>query len=114
MKKHPSKRDENEDAAEVVRQSTAAHDELPKGVEAAWSAWSARIQAVDERTRTLLRAAFEAGAAAMDREPVAARLGKLGASKGGDARAASLTKKRRAEIAKRAARARWRGRTPPG
>jgi hypothetical protein len=37
----------------------------------------------------------------------AAALSKLGASKGGEARAASLSKKRRAEIAKKAARARW-------
>ena len=37
----------------------------------------------------------------------AAALSKLGASKGGEARAKSLTAKRRAEIAKRAAKARW-------
>jgi hypothetical protein len=38
----------------------------------------------------------------------AAALSKLGASKGGEARAKSLTPKRRAEIAKEAARARWK------
>jgi len=38
----------------------------------------------------------------------AAALSKLGASKGGEARAKSLTAKRRAEIAKKAAAARWR------
>jgi hypothetical protein len=38
----------------------------------------------------------------------AAALSKLGASKGGEARAKSLTAKRRAEIAKHAATARWR------
>jgi hypothetical protein len=37
----------------------------------------------------------------------AVALGRLGASKGGKARAAALTKKRRKEIAKRAASARW-------
>ena len=37
----------------------------------------------------------------------AAALSKLGASKGGEARAKSLTAKRRAEIAKKAAAARW-------
>jgi len=37
----------------------------------------------------------------------AAALSKLGASKGGEARAASLSKKRRSEIAKKAAAARW-------
>ena len=37
----------------------------------------------------------------------AAALSKLGASKGGEARAKSLTAKRRAEIAKNAAQQRW-------
>jgi len=40
----------------------------------------------------------------------AAALSKLGASKGGEARAKSLTAKRRAEIAKKAAAARWNAR----
>jgi hypothetical protein len=39
----------------------------------------------------------------------ASALSKLGASKGGEARAASLSKKRRSEIAKAAAAARWSG-----
>jgi len=38
----------------------------------------------------------------------AAALSKLGASKGGEARAKSLSAKRRAEIAKRAATVRWK------
>jgi hypothetical protein len=38
----------------------------------------------------------------------AAALSKLGASKGGEARAKSLSAKRRAEIAKKAAAARWK------
>jgi len=37
----------------------------------------------------------------------AVALGRLGGLKGGKARAASLTPKRRVEIAKKAARARW-------
>jgi len=37
----------------------------------------------------------------------AAALSKLGASKGGEARAKSLSPKRRAEIAKKAAQTRW-------
>jgi hypothetical protein len=37
----------------------------------------------------------------------ASALSKLGASKGGEARAASLSKRRRSEIAKKAAAARW-------
>lgn len=39
----------------------------------------------------------------------AVELGRLGGLKGGKARAAKLSKKRRSEIAKKAARARWRG-----
>ena len=38
----------------------------------------------------------------------AVALGRLGGLKGGKARAATLTKKRRAEIARRAAQARWK------
>lgn len=41
------------------------------------------------------------------RNQAAVALSKLGASKGGKARAAKLSKKRRSEIAKKAARARW-------
>ena len=39
--------------------------------------------------------------------PHAVALGKLGGAKGGKARAASLTAKKRSEIAKKAAAARW-------
>lgn len=42
-----------------------------------------------------------------EKNPFAVALGKLGASKGGIARAESLTKKRRSQIAKKAAKARW-------
>jgi hypothetical protein len=41
------------------------------------------------------------------KNPYASALGKLGGQKGGRARAASLSKKRRTEIARKAARARW-------
>ena len=41
------------------------------------------------------------------RNPAAVALSKLGASKGGKARAAKLTKKKRQEIAKQAAAKRW-------
>jgi len=41
------------------------------------------------------------------RNPAAVALSKLGASKGGKARAESLSKAKRIEIAKRAAKARW-------
>ena len=110
--KHPRRRDENEDAAEIVRRSTASRDELPKGLEAAWADWSSRIQGIDERTMTLMKAAFEAGAAAVERISPAAQLGRLGAKQGGLARAAKLTDSRRKAIAKKAARARWTRTTP--
>ncbi len=42
-----------------------------------------------------------------ERNPAAVALGKLGASKGGKARAGKLSKARRREIAKKAAEARW-------
>jgi hypothetical protein len=41
------------------------------------------------------------------KNPAAVALSKLGASKGGVARAASLTAKQRSKIAKKAAKARW-------
>jgi hypothetical protein len=41
------------------------------------------------------------------KNPAAVALGKLGASKGGKARAAKLSAKKRKEIAKKAAQARW-------
>lgn len=44
------------------------------------------------------------------RNPAAVALSKLGASKGGKARAESLTARKRAEIARKAAQARWKKR----
>lgn len=44
-----------------------------------------------------------------ERNPAAVALGKLGGAKGGPARAKALSKKRKAEIARKAARARWAG-----
>lgn len=41
------------------------------------------------------------------KNPAAVALGKLGGKKGGPARAKKLSKKRRSEIAKKAALARW-------
>jgi hypothetical protein len=43
------------------------------------------------------------------RNPAAVALSKLGAAKGGQARAKSLSKAKRVEIAKKAAKARWGG-----
>ncbi len=42
-----------------------------------------------------------------EKNPAAVALGKLGASKGGTARAAKLSAKRRKQIATKAAKARW-------
>ena len=42
------------------------------------------------------------------KDPAAVSLGRRGGLKGGKARAASMTAKRRAKIAKKAAEARWR------
>lgn len=42
-----------------------------------------------------------------EKNPAAVELGKLGGKKGGPARAAKLSKRRRSDIAKRAAQARW-------
>ena len=43
-----------------------------------------------------------------EKNPAAVALGRLGGLKGGKARAASLSKKKRSEIAKKAATARWK------
>ena len=43
-----------------------------------------------------------------EKNPAAVALGKLGGSKGGLTRAANLSAKRRTEIAKKAAKARWK------
>ena len=44
-----------------------------------------------------------------EKNPAAVELGRLGGQKGGPARAKKLSKKRRSEIAKKAAKARWKG-----
>jgi hypothetical protein len=43
-----------------------------------------------------------------EKNPAAVALGRLGGVKGGPARAASLTPRKRSEIAKKAAAARWK------
>ena len=60
--------DANETAHRIARETTKA-DSLPADVEAAWEAWIAGIKQVDERARTLLRAAFEAGVEAATPRP---------------------------------------------
>jgi hypothetical protein len=63
---HDHNPDPNANAARIVREATAGDDQLPADVEAAWQAWSAHIQNVDQRGMTLLRAAFEAGRGSTD------------------------------------------------
>ena len=48
-----------------------------------------------------------AGDASPAKNPAAVALGRMGGLKGGKARAAALSKKKRAEIAQKAATARW-------
>jgi hypothetical protein len=62
-----------------------------------------RCRAPTERVEVLTRRSV-----AHEPNPHAAALGRLGGLKGGPARAAALTPKRRREIAALAARARWR------
>ncbi len=50
----------------------------------------------------------EISAEEQSKNPAAVALGRLGGLKGGKARAATLSKTRRAEIARRAAKARWK------
>lgn len=59
------------------------------------------LRVVEEATGDVLKPAE-------GKNPHAQALSALGASKGGIARAKSLSKKRKAEIAKKAARVRWR------
>jgi hypothetical protein len=63
------------------------------------------FQVVGELTGTL--APLPPEDAGPPKNPAAVALGKLGGSKGGKARAASLTPAQRREIARRAARTRW-------
>jgi hypothetical protein len=99
--------DENETAARMVHEATCRDDKPSADMEGAWSAWSASIQGCDQRTMTLLQAAFEAGADFGRRS-----FGQQGARKGGLARSAALSDKRRKAIARKAAKARWGTREP--
>ena len=74
--------DPNELAAFIVRQATS--DDKPDDAEPE--------EAPPER----------------EKNPAAVALGRLGGQKGGKARAASLTPEKRAEIARKAAKARWK------
>jgi hypothetical protein len=87
---------------------------FPHQITVQWSdeagAYVARIQALNASgegatLESALRAVLVA--ADIETESHAATLGRAGGLKGGAARAASLSKKKRAEIAKKAAAARW-------
>ena len=58
---HQHNPDPNANAARIVADATASPPDASADLEAAWAAWSAHIQKVDERGMALLRAAFEAG-----------------------------------------------------
>lgn len=101
-----AKTDANQDAARVVGEATGSHAAPPDDQDAAWADWSRRIQGTDERTLTLLRAAFDAGVDT-GRALAGKAHGRAGGLKGGRARARSLSKKQRKDIATKAARSRW-------
>ena len=107
MTDHDHNPDPNANAARIVREATAGETPVPADLEAAWQAWSAGVQKMDERGMTLLRAAFEAGWEARTPTNGAAALGRLGGLKGGKARAAKLSDAKRKAIAKKAAAKRW-------
>ena len=58
----------------------------------------------------IVQAATE-GEPPLEKNPAAVELGRLGGLKGGKARAEKLSKKRRSEIARKAAKVRWAGHT---
>ena len=62
---------------------------------------------VNELAVGIVAAATESGSPAHKKNPAAVALGRLGGLKGGRARAEKLTPRKRVEIAKKAARARW-------
>jgi hypothetical protein len=76
---------------------------------------SSRPRQTDENVRAfdvVRLATGEEAAAPKRKNPAAVALGRLGGQKGGPARAASLTKAKRREIAQKAAKARWKGQRP--
>ena len=76
---------------------------------------SKRKQGPEDANEAAFRVAREATGeappnATRKKNPAAVALGRLGGLKGGKARAAKLTARRRREIARKAARARWANR----
>jgi hypothetical protein len=69
---------------------------------------------VNEAAFRVVREATEKHDPERPKNPAAVALGRLGASKGGKARAAKLSAKKRAQIARQAAMARWSRKKPEG
>ena len=65
-------------------------------------------QATDEERSDIAEVDIIAQAQAEGKNPAAVMLGRLGGLKGGKARASKLSAKKRQEIAKKAAKARWK------
>ena len=82
--KHRRGEDLNETAFRVLREATAAYEPEPQPANPA-----------------------------VEKNPAAVELGRLGGKKGGRVRAARLSPERRREIAEKAARARWGRRDQP-
>lgn len=108
MSKTKQTADPNAAAFNVAEKLAEVAAKMPLKMEAAWAEWLSHLQGVDERTLSLLRAAFEMGYEDGYRSGLpAAALGRLGGLKGGKARAAKLTPEQRKAIAKKAAATRW-------
>lgn len=63
---------------------------------------------INRLAASIVASATEEAEPPTDKNPAAVELGRLGGKKGGPARAQKLTAKRRREIAKKAALARWK------
>ena len=106
MAKRPVKKKRQPDYQQLARKvlDAVAPDAEPKAIKPAKS--PARPKSKKD-AEDLDRAAGEGMAQPQGKNPAAVALGRLGGLKGGKARAAKLTPKRRSEIAKKAAAKRW-------
>ena len=69
---------------------------------------TSQVPTVEQESQPAAESAPEVQATSGEKNPAAVALGRLGGKKGGLARAAKLSDKRRSEIAKKAAQARWK------
>lgn len=83
-KKKPTKKDENEMAFDILKKATSEESSIPA---------AEPTNKTDKHEK--------------EKNPAAVALGRLGGLKGGKARAEKLSAKKRKEIAKKAAEARW-------